>query len=155
MAMTVALGTTVSAAPVAVPAAGAGTGATVIIDGAHPGPEFQGIGAISGGGRAAEAAGVAPASSLTPSAPPVPARRPRQPRRCHIAVVRTTTESHRRGSAQGEAVRADGGLGGGGGLPNSMDPGFQCVRTHWIRGFMAFRRAPAHPEREADGAGGT
>jgi hypothetical protein len=50
MAMTVALGTTVSAAPVAVPAAGAGTGATVIIDGAHPGPEFQGIGAISGGG---------------------------------------------------------------------------------------------------------
>ena len=50
MAMTVALGTTVSAAPVAVPATGAGTGATVGIDGAHPGPEFQGIGAISGGG---------------------------------------------------------------------------------------------------------
>ena len=52
MAMTVALGTTVSAAPVAknVPATGAGTGATVSIDGAHPGPEFQGIGAISGGG---------------------------------------------------------------------------------------------------------
>src|SRR5690349_18797811 len=46
MAMTVALGTTVSAAP----AAGPGTGATVNIDGADPGPAFQGIGAISGGG---------------------------------------------------------------------------------------------------------
>ena len=46
MAMTVALGTTVYAAPVA----GTGTRTTVIIDGAHPGPEFQGIGAISGGG---------------------------------------------------------------------------------------------------------
>jgi hypothetical protein len=46
MAMTVALGTTVSAAPVA----GPGTGATVNIDGADPGPAFQGIGAISGGG---------------------------------------------------------------------------------------------------------
>src|SRR6185437_6734462 len=54
MAMTVALGTTVSSAPVAVPAAGPaagpGTGATVNIDGADPGPAFQGIGAISGGG---------------------------------------------------------------------------------------------------------
>jgi len=54
MAMTVALGTTVSAAPVAGPAAGPaagpGTGATVNIDGADPGPAFQGIGAISGGG---------------------------------------------------------------------------------------------------------
>src|SRR5690242_449380 len=46
MAMTVALGTTVSAAP----AAGPGTGAAVNIDGADPGPAFQGIGAISGGG---------------------------------------------------------------------------------------------------------
>ena len=26
-------------------------------------------------------------------------------------------------------------------LPNALDPGFQCVRTHWIRGFMAFRLA--------------
>ena len=50
MAMTVVLGTTVSTAPVAVPAAGPGTGATVNIDGADPGPAFQGIGAISGGG---------------------------------------------------------------------------------------------------------
>lgn len=54
MAMTVALGTTVSAAPVggpaAVPAAGPGAVATVSIDGADPGPAFQGIGAISGGG---------------------------------------------------------------------------------------------------------
>src|SRR5262249_22749111 len=54
MAMTVALGTTVSAVPAvgpaAVPAAGPGTGATVTIDGADPGPAFQGIGAISGGG---------------------------------------------------------------------------------------------------------
>ena len=50
MAMTVALGTTVSAGPVAGPAAGPGTGATVNIDGADPGPAFQGIGAISGGG---------------------------------------------------------------------------------------------------------
>jgi len=22
-----------------------------------------------------------------------------------------------------------------------MKPGFHCVRTHWIRGFMAFQRA--------------
>jgi Glycosyl hydrolase family 59 len=54
MAMTVVLGTTVSAAPVAgpaaMPAAGPGTGATVNVDGADPGPAFQGIGAISGGG---------------------------------------------------------------------------------------------------------
>ena len=50
MAMTVALGTTVYAAPVAGPAAGPGTRATVNIDGADPGPAFQGIGAISGGG---------------------------------------------------------------------------------------------------------
>jgi hypothetical protein len=21
---------------------------------------------------------------------------------------------------------------------DALDPGFQCVRTHWIRGFMAF-----------------
>ena len=26
-------------------------------------------------------------------------------------------------------------------LPNALDPGFHCVRTHWIRGFMAFQRA--------------
>ena len=36
--------------PSAAPAAGPGTGATVNIDGADPGPAFQGIGAISGGG---------------------------------------------------------------------------------------------------------
>jgi hypothetical protein len=24
-------------------------------------------------------------------------------------------------------------------LPDALEPGFQCVRTHWIRGFMAFR----------------
>jgi hypothetical protein len=23
--------------------------------------------------------------------------------------------------------------------PDAMDPGFHCVRTPWIRGFMAFR----------------
>jgi hypothetical protein len=23
-------------------------------------------------------------------------------------------------------------------LPDAMDPAFHCVRTHWIRGFMAF-----------------
>jgi hypothetical protein len=23
--------------------------------------------------------------------------------------------------------------------PNAMKPGIQCVQTHWIRGFMAFR----------------
>ncbi|MGH3177023.1 MAG: hypothetical protein ACRDPF_24540 [Streptosporangiaceae bacterium] len=56
MAMTVALGTAVSAAPAAGPGTGASTAvlmpyrATVIIDGAHLGPAFQGIGAISGGG---------------------------------------------------------------------------------------------------------
>jgi len=26
-------------------------------------------------------------------------------------------------------------------LPDAVEPGFQCVRTHWIRGFMAFHRA--------------
>ena len=25
-------------------------------------------------------------------------------------------------------------------LPDALDPGFHCVRTHWIRGFMGFRR---------------
>ncbi|MGH3174229.1 MAG: hypothetical protein ACRDPF_10265 [Streptosporangiaceae bacterium] len=24
-------------------------------------------------------------------------------------------------------------------LPDALKPDFQCVRTHWIRGFMAFR----------------
>src|SRR6201999_407655 len=28
---------------------------------------------------------------------------------------------------------------GRGRLPNAMKPGTHCVRTHWIRGFMAFR----------------
>src|SRR5262245_46596056 len=54
MAVTVGLGTAGSAVPAAVPAAGPGAvpaaGATVTIDGAGPGPAFQGIGAISGGG---------------------------------------------------------------------------------------------------------
>ena len=26
-------------------------------------------------------------------------------------------------------------------LPDVMGPGFHCVRTHWIRGFMAFQLA--------------
>jgi hypothetical protein len=26
-------------------------------------------------------------------------------------------------------------------LPDALDPGFHCVRTRWIRGFMAFRLA--------------
>jgi hypothetical protein len=25
-------------------------------------------------------------------------------------------------------------------LPDAVEPGFQCVSTHWIRGFMAFHR---------------
>jgi hypothetical protein len=29
-----------------------------------------------------------------------------------------------------------------GSLPDALDPGFHCVRTHWIRGFMAFQRTP-------------
>ena len=24
-------------------------------------------------------------------------------------------------------------------LPDALEPGFQCVRAHWIRGFMAFQ----------------
>jgi hypothetical protein len=24
-------------------------------------------------------------------------------------------------------------------LPDAMDPGFHCVTTHWIRGFIAFQ----------------
>ena len=57
MAMVATVGMTVTAAPVAKPRNEAQTAAvltpyrvTVIIDGAHPGPAFQGIGAISGGG---------------------------------------------------------------------------------------------------------
>ena len=26
-------------------------------------------------------------------------------------------------------------------LPDAVDPGFHCVTTHWIPGFMAFHRA--------------
>jgi hypothetical protein len=26
-------------------------------------------------------------------------------------------------------------------LPDALDSGFDCVRTHWIRGFMALRLA--------------
>jgi hypothetical protein len=26
-------------------------------------------------------------------------------------------------------------------LPDALDPGFQCARTHWIRGFMTFQLA--------------
>ncbi|MGH3161265.1 MAG: hypothetical protein ACRDOC_05225 [Streptosporangiaceae bacterium] len=26
-------------------------------------------------------------------------------------------------------------------LPDALKPDFQCVRTHWIRGFMAFQLA--------------
>jgi hypothetical protein len=26
-------------------------------------------------------------------------------------------------------------------LPDAVKPGFHCVTTHWIRGFMAFRLA--------------
>ena len=26
-------------------------------------------------------------------------------------------------------------------LPDALKPDFQCARTHWIRGFMAFRLA--------------
>ena len=55
--MAVALGTTVTAAPAARPRTEASTAAvltpyraTVIVNGTHPGPVFQGIGAISGGG---------------------------------------------------------------------------------------------------------
>jgi hypothetical protein len=29
-------------------------------------------------------------------------------------------------------------------LPDALDPGFHCVRTHWIRDFMAFHLA-RHP----------
>ena len=25
-------------------------------------------------------------------------------------------------------------------MPNAVKPDFQCVRTHWIRGFIAFQR---------------
>ena len=27
------------------------------------------------------------------------------------------------------------------GRPNAVEPGFHCVRAHWIRGFMAFQLA--------------
>jgi len=31
-------------------------------------------------------------------------------------------------------------------LRYALDPGFHCVRAHWIRGFMAFRLVRAHAE---------
>jgi hypothetical protein len=40
-------------------------------------------------------------------------------------------------------------------LPDALEPGFQCVRTHWIRGFMAFQLVRRTPDRDADGAGVT
>jgi hypothetical protein len=32
---------------------------------------------------------------------------------------------------------------------DAMDPGFHCARTHWIRGFMAFRLARRGDRAEA------
>ena len=26
-------------------------------------------------------------------------------------------------------------------MPDALEPGFHCVRTHWIRGLMAFQLA--------------
>jgi hypothetical protein len=40
-------------------------------------------------------------------------------------------------------------------LSDAVKPGIQCVRTRWIRGFMAFWLVPAHPDRGADGVGVT
>ena len=40
-------------------------------------------------------------------------------------------------------------------LPDALEPGFHCVRTHWIRGFIAFQLARRTPDRDADGAGVT
>ena len=37
-------------------------------------------------------------------------------------------------------------------LPDVMDSGFHGVRTHWIRGFMAFQLARRIWDRDADGA---
>ena len=36
-------------------------------------------------------------------------------------------------------------------LPGALEPGFHCVRTHWIRGFMGFRlvRRGAPPDQLA------
>src|SRR6185312_17362409 len=39
------------------------------------------------------------------------------------------------------AVGAEAAAGGGGRLLDVLKPGFHCVRTHWIWGFMTFRRA--------------
>jgi hypothetical protein len=36
--------------------------------------------------------------------------------------------------------------------PDAMKPRIHGVRTHWIRGFMAFQLGPADPDRDADGA---
>ena len=36
-----------------------------------------------------------------------------------------------------------------------MKPDIQCVRTHWIRGFITFQLAQAHPGCDADGSGVT
>jgi hypothetical protein len=30
-------------------------------------------------------------------------------------------------------------------LPNALDPGFHCARTHWIRDFITFRLAQRTP----------
>ena len=34
-------------------------------------------------------------------------------------------------------------------LPDALKPGSDCVRTHWIRGFMAFELARTHPDQGA------
>jgi hypothetical protein len=30
--------------------------------------------------------------------------------------------------------------------PHAVEPGFHGVRTQWIRGFMALKLSPAHPD---------
>jgi hypothetical protein len=34
--------------------------------------------------------------------------------------------------------------------PDALDPGFHCVRTHWIWGFMAYRLSRPGRRDEAD-----
>ena len=37
-------------------------------------------------------------------------------------------------------------------LPDALKPGFHCVTTQWIRGFIAFQLTRRTPDRDASGA---
>jgi hypothetical protein len=55
--------------------------------------------------------------------------------------VTTEMLGEQRSARDGQTARSVRGRTPAGRQPDAMDPGFHCVRTHWIQGFMAFRLA--------------